>query len=142
MKCREDEIAGVNRGYTDMGWGIYPERLAALLNTLKDNYGNPKMFITENGMAVADVPDEKGEVNDLARIEYLRGHLQAAHQAIQSGANLQGYFVWSLMDNFEWSVGYSKRFGLVYVDYETQKRILKKSAGWYSDVITHNGVNG
>lgn len=127
-------------GLTEMNWGIYPEGLTATLLHYKNTYGNPKMVISENGCAVVDVPDANGYVRDAARIHYLRLHLAAAHEAIAAGANLQGYFVWSLFDNFEWAQGYRPRFGVVRIDYETLRRIPKQSYFWYRDVMAQNGV--
>jgi len=98
------------------------------------------MYITENGAAFKDEVTEDGRVHDDERIEYIKEHLKAAAKFIGEGGNLKGYFVWSLMDNFEWAHGYSKRFGIVYVDYETQKRILKDSALWYKEVIQKNSI--
>lgn len=125
-----------------MGWGINPPALTQLLLDLKENYGNPKIYITENGCAMPDVPDAQGFVADWGRVDYLRAHLRAAHDAIQAGANLSGYYVWSLLDNFEWAHGYTPRFGIVRVDYATQARVPKQSARWYADVIAHNRING
>ena len=125
---------------TDMGWGVWPEGLYRLLMRLKNDYGNPPIVVTENGMANKDAPGEEGRVDDGARVEYLKKHFAAAARAIKDGADLRGYMVWSLMDNFEWAQGYSKRFGVVYVDYPTQRRTMKKSAGWYSRVIASNGA--
>jgi len=128
-------------GYTEVGWGIYPAGLKALLLTFKDRYGNPPLYITENGTAARDLPDDKGYVEDWERVNYIRAHLLAAHDAIQAGANLRGYYVWSLMDNFEWSQGFTPRFGIVRVDYVTQKRVPKLSAHWYREVISRNTVD-
>jgi beta-glucosidase len=125
---------------TDMGWEIYPDGLTEQLLELKNDYGNPKVFITENGAAFNDDLDENG-VNDHQRISYLEKHLQAVYEARQKGANVGGYFVWSLLDNFEWAEGFEKRFGLVYTDYATQKRIPKASYRWYQDVIRNGGFN-
>jgi len=94
----------------------------------------------ENGCAMPDVPDEKGFVADWDRINFLRAHIRSLHEAIEAGANVQGYFAWSILDNFEWERGYSRRFGLVRVDYETLERIPKQSATWYRDVIANNAV--
>jgi beta-glucosidase len=127
-------------GHTEMGWGIYPAGLTEVLLDFKDNYGNPKMFITENGCAALDIPDGNGFVKDSERINYLRAHFLAAHEAVEAGANLKGYFVWSFMDNFEWAEGYTPRFGLVRVDYPTQARIPKQSFHWYREVIAANGL--
>lgn len=126
---------------TDMGWEVYPGGLHDLLLRLKREYGPPKIYITENGAAYADGPDEAGRIEDSRRVEFLRGHLLAAHRAIGDGVRLAGYFVWSLLDNFEWAHGYTKRFGLYWVDFSTQKRIPKKSAFWYRDVVGKNAVD-
>ena len=122
-------------GFSDMGWEVYPDGLTDLLLQLKAEYPDiPPIYITENGMAVADqIIDDT--VSDQVRIEYVRMHLKAMHDAIAQGVDVQGYFYWSLLDNFEWNSGYAKRFGLVYVDYETQKRTMKQSAYWYRDFI-------
>jgi beta-glucosidase len=128
-------------GTTEMGWGVYPQGLTNILMDFKQNYGNPRMFITENGTAALDIPDEQGFVQDQQRINYLRAHFMAAHDAILSGVNLNGYFVWSLMDNFEWAYGYRPTFGLIRVNYQTLERIPKASAYWYRDVIQTNGVS-
>jgi beta-glucosidase len=125
---------------TDMNWQIEPAGLTRLLERLHNDYGVPLM-ITENGAAYPDGPSgESGEVHDTNRIEYLDGHLRACHDAISHGVDLRGYFVWSLMDNFEWAEGYAKRFGIVHVDYATQSRLPKDSARWYSEVIRRNGL--
>lgn len=121
--------------YTDMDWEVHPESLYDLLGRLHFQYRFPALYVTENGRACADRPDADGQVHDPERISYLRRHFEAAARAIRMGAPLKGYFVWSLMDNFEWASGYSKRFGLIYVDYETQERIFKDSARWYRAVI-------
>ena len=96
-------------------------------------------MVTENGAAFPDVVVD-GAVHDGARIAYLRGHLTAAHEAMQAGVNLRGYYVWSLLDNFEWAYGYSQRFGLIHVDFATLTRTLKDSASWYRDVIASGGL--
>jgi beta-glucosidase len=140
FKMVREHMSAPNWGHTAMEWGINPAGLTAVLLNLKENYGNPKIYITENGCAVEDTPNENGFVADWGRINYLRAHLIAVHEAIQAGANLHGYYVWSLMDNFEWAHGYQPRFGIVRVDYETGQRIPKKSANWYSEVIARNGV--
>jgi beta-glucosidase len=120
---------------TEMGWEVYPEGLYDLLGRLHFDYHFPAYYITENGAAFADQPPQDGQVHDPQRISYLERHITQAARAIQVGVPLQGYFAWSLMDNFEWAQGYSKRFGLVYIDYATQKRVLKDSALWYLDWI-------
>ncbi len=140
LKFSQDFVSSGNWGKTDAGWGVNPAGLMASLTHLRDHFGNPKIFIMENGCAAIDDADENGYVIDNDRINYLRSHLLTAQEAIQEGVNLQGYYVWSLMDNFEWAHGLSKRFGLVRINYETGERTLKKSAGWYKEVINQNGV--
>ena len=125
--------------WTEMDWEIYPEGLTNMLARVYFNYQPRKLYITENGASYSTPPDEKGNVADELRAHYLRTHFAAAHRAIQMGVPLAGYFVWSLLDNFEWSWGYMQRFGLIWVDYETQKRTLKDSAKWYRGVIRKNG---
>ena len=125
--------------WTDMDWEIYPAGLANVLQRVAFDYQPRKMYVTENGASYSTPPDENGTVPDVHRTNYLRTHFAAAHQAIQAGVPLAGYFVWSLMDNFEWSQGYSQRFGLVWVDFATQKRVPKDSAKWYKGVIRKNG---
>jgi beta-glucosidase len=122
-----------------MGWEIHPESLYRLLNRLHFEYRPAKIYITENGASYADGPDNQGQIKDERRLAYLRDHLSAAYRAIQNGVPLAGYFAWSFMDNFEWARGYTQRFGLVWVDYETQHRIPKESAHWYQETIARNG---
>jgi beta-glucosidase len=140
LKADMDFVSAPNWGQTAMGWGINPPGLTAILLNLKENYGNPKVFVAENGCALDDSVDAAGIVADTGRINYLREHLLAVNNAIRAGANVQGYYVWSLMDNFEWAHGYAKRFGIIWVDYESGQRIPKQSAHWYSEVIAQNGV--
>lgn len=125
---------------TEMGWEVYPEGLYDLLGRLHFDYRFPALYVTENGAAYLDQMGADGSVHDPDRVAYLEEHLKAAARATAAGVPLRGYFVWSLLDNFEWTHGYSKRFGLVYVDYPTQQRVLKSSAQWYSQVIASNGV--
>jgi beta-glucosidase len=125
--------------HTDIGWEVYPDGLHALLTRLHVDYRVPKIYITENGASYGTGPNANGRVPDTARQQYLQSHFQAAHRAISDGVPLAGYFVWSLLDNFEWGYGYNQRFGIVWVDYETQQRIPKDSALWYRDVIAANG---
>ena len=122
-------------GFNDMGWEIYPEALTELLLRLTRDYAPPPLLITENGMANADTLGADGHVHDTPRITYLSAHLQAVADAIAQGADVRGYFYWSLLDNFEWDSGYVKRFGLFHTDYATQQRTAKDSACWYSDFI-------
>lgn len=121
-------------GFTDMGWEIYPLALTQHLLRLTREYTPPPIYITENGMANADRVQD-GQVADAPRIAYLRAHLEALAQAIALGADVRGYFYWSLLDNFEWNSGYTKRFGLVHVDYASQQRLPKDSAHWYRGLI-------
>lgn len=121
-------------GFTDMGWEIYPQALTQHLLRITREYTPPPLYITENGMANADSV-VNGTVPDKERIAYLRSHLSALAQAVALGADVRGYFYWSLLDNFEWNSGYLKRFGLFHVDYATQQRLAKDSAHWYRDVI-------
>jgi len=126
---------------TEMGWEISPESLYDLLKRLDREYTKLPMYITENGAAFKDEVTEDGRVHDYERIEYIKEHLKVIARFIEEGGNLKGYFVWSLLDNFEWAHGYSKRFGIVYVDYETQRRILKDSAWWYKEVIEKERID-
>ncbi|MGA7731231.1 MAG: GH1 family beta-glucosidase, partial [Chloroflexia bacterium] len=126
---------------TEIGWEVYPQGLHDLLVWLHTDYKPAKLYITENGVSYSDGPGSDGRVRDERRIRYLRDHFAAARRAMDKGVPLAGYFVWSLMDNFEWAKGYKQRFGMVWVDYETQQRIPKDSALWYRQVITSNAVS-
>jgi beta-glucosidase len=119
---------------TDMEWEVYPVGLTRLLQTLHREYTLPPVYITENGAAFKDALDG-GRVHDPQRTEYLQQHIAAVADAIDAGVPMAGYMVWSLMDNFEWSSGYTKRFGIVHVDYGTQRRTLKDSGAWYRDFV-------
>jgi beta-glucosidase len=119
---------------TDMGWEIYPDGLTDLLVQLKNEYPLPPLYITENGAAFKEVVTAEG-VHDMARVEYLKSHISAVHAAIAQGVDVRGYFLWSLLDNFEWASGYAKRFGIIYVDYETLARQPKQSAHWYREFL-------
>lgn len=125
---------------TDLGWPIDPEGFRDMLVRLTKDYGKRPLYITENGLSLQDMISPDGKVHDPRRISYLNGFLQATHQAIETGADIRGYFHWSLMDNFEWAMGYEPRFGLTYVDYPTQKRIIKDSGRFYTEVIRRNGI--
>jgi beta-glucosidase len=126
--------------YTETGWEVYPQGLTDTLVWLKAEYSNPVIYITENGAAFPDPPvAERDPVDDPLRQTYIKNHIKAAADAIAMGVDLRGYFVWSLMDNLEWSLGYSKRFGLFHVDYATQKRTRKGSADLYQRIIETNG---
>lgn len=119
---------------TDMGWEVYPQGLTELLTRLNDDYLLPPVYVTENGSAFKDKL-EGGRIHDERRLNYLRTHLAAVSDAVQQGVPVAGYLVWSLLDNFEWASGFEKRFGIVHVDYTTQKRTLKDSALWYCDFL-------
>ena len=127
---------------TDMGWPLTPEGLENLLVRWHKEHGDklPDLYVTENGVAYGDGPDSEGRIRDLRRIDYLRTHLKAVSKAIDQGAPVKGYYQWSLMDNFEWALGYEKRFGIIYVDFDTQERIIKDSGYWYRDQIRNNGA--
>jgi beta-glucosidase len=140
FKNAAEPVSASGFGRTDMGWGINPPGLTKLLVDLKEKY-DPVMFVTENGTALDVPPDEDEYVDDMGRINFLRGFFLAAHDAIQQGAKLRGYYVWSLMDNFEWADGYSKRFGMIRVNYDTLKRTPKHSYHWYKKVIADNGLD-
>jgi len=127
--------------YTETGWEVHPESLTRVLSSVQDRYGELPLYVTENGAAFADPPRVEGEsLDDPLRVAYLRRHLSAAGEALRAGVDLRGYFVWSLLDNFEWAQGYSKRFGIVHVDFDTQKRTPKASAGFYREIIRSGGV--
>lgn len=130
-----------NAEVTEMGWEVYPPGLFNLLTRLHTDYRLPKFYITENGGSYSDGPDAAGHINDQRRMTYLRDHFTAAHRAIENDVPLAGYFVWSLMDNFEWAFGYSQRFGIVWVDYATGQRLPKASALWYKGVINQNAID-
>lgn len=123
--------------YTDMGWEIFPEGLATILTRLHREYGVPSLVVTESGAAFEDHWDGNNGIHDPQRLEYLRAHIQAIAGVREQGVPVDGYCTWSLMDNFEWAEGYRKRFGLVYVDYPTLRRIVKDSGLWYASFIHH-----
>jgi beta-glucosidase len=128
-------ISDPERRHTEMGWEVYPDGLHKLLVRLADDYAPAAIYVTENGAAFGDVRIHDGRVHDPERTEYLETHIDAVGRAIADGAPVKGYFVWSLFDNFEWALGYSKRFGIVYVDYPTLERVPKDSFYWYRDHI-------
>lgn len=128
------DVNSTGNEVTDMGWEVYPQGLTELLCRLHQDYPVKRLRVTENGAAFKDEM-VRGEVNDERREAYLREHIQATRDAQQKGVPVDAYFAWSLMDNFEWASGYEKRFGLVHVDYETQKRTLKRSARWYQQFL-------
>jgi beta-glucosidase len=137
-----EDVAKVLRGLptTQMGWEIDPVGLTDVLTRVAREYDSPPLYITENGAAFDDRVDGDGHVHDPERTAYLDAHFRAAHRAIQAGVDLRGYFVWTLLDNFEWAWGYSRRFGLVHVDYATQRRTVKDSGRWFAGVAAANAL--
>jgi beta-glucosidase len=126
--------------HTDLHWEVFAPALTDVLLWIKARYGDRILYVTENGAAFPDPPASiEGQVDDPLRVEYLRAHLHAIGDAMQQGVDLRGYFVWSLLDNFEWSHGFSPRFGIVHVNYETQQRTIKSSGRYYSEVARSNG---
>ncbi len=119
-----------------LGWEVYPEGFADILDWVRDEYDNPPVYITENGVTFPDEFDETGRINDTKRIDYLKSYLASVKGAMERRSDIRGYFVWTFMDNFEWRFGYSTPFGLVHVDFETQKRTVKQSGYWYSDLCS------
>ena len=128
--------------YTDIGWEVYPDGLYKLLARVAADYAPPVIYITESGAAFGDVRGHDGRVHDPERTAYLASHIDAVGRAVEEGVPVQGYFVWSLLDNFEWAEGYSKRFGIVYVDYSTLERVPKDSFDWYRDFIASHKPAG
>jgi beta-glucosidase len=137
------EVAGVRQDrqtHTALDWEVYPQGLTDILEWVASRYGSLPLYLTENGAAFYDPPRADDTVDDPLRLRYLRDHLRAALAALRNGVDLRGYFAWSLLDNFEWAHGYSKRFGLVHVDYATQQRTPKASARFYAEVIRTRGT--
>ncbi|MDF9393421.1 MULTISPECIES: GH1 family beta-glucosidase [Methylococcus] len=126
--------------HTEMGWEVFPQGLKDILLWVKARYGDIPLYITENGAAFADPEGGDGRINDTRRIAYYRSHLRALHEAIAQGVDVRGYFAWSLLDNFEWTYGYARHFGLVQVDPRTQRRRPKASAEFYAEVAQSNGA--
>ncbi|MEM1484442.1 GH1 family beta-glucosidase [Oscillospiraceae bacterium PP1C4] len=125
---------------TDRNWPITENGLKNMLLRMKNEYGIDRILITENGASYHDVVSLDHKVEDYARLDYFRRHIAAMHEAMQSGVNVVGYFLWSLCDNFEWGFGYSSRFGVVYINFETQERIIKESGRWFMSVIQQNAI--
>ncbi len=126
---------------TSMGWEVDASGLTELLVRVKNEYTELPIYITENGAAFDDYVDPNGKVLDHDRVQYLQEHISAVHDSIESGVNVQGYFVWSLLDNFEWALGYSRRFGVVWVDFPTGSRLPKESFRWYASTVKANAVS-
>ena len=127
--------------HTETGWEVFPQGLADTLAWVRRQYGDIPQYVTENGAAFYDPPTAPaGRVHDPLRVDYFGSHLRAVHDAMRQGVDVRGYFAWSLIDNLEWAHGYSKRFGLVHVDFETLARTPKDSARFYSDVIASHGA--
>lgn len=127
--------------YTEMGWEVCAPALRRMLNKINSNYNLPPIYITENGSAFKDEVSADGKVHDPRRLDYLKQHFIQTRLAMQDGVDVRGYMVWSLLDNFEWGHGYSKRFGLIRVDYDTQQRTVKDSGEWYAEVIRTNQIH-
>jgi beta-glucosidase len=127
--------------YTEMNWEVHAPAFYRLLTRINREYRLPPLYITENGASFKDEVSADGSIQDPRRQAYLREHFIQVHKAMQDGVDMRGYFVWSLMDNFEWGHGYTKRFGLIRVDYDTLQRTLKDSAKWYAGVIRENAVD-
>ena len=138
--CEDVFPVDVEAARTEMGWEIYPDGLTEVLLRVSPEYTTLPIYITESGAAFADEITADGAVHDQDRVSYMKSHLEAAWRAIEQGVDLRGYFAWSLLDNFEWSFGYSKRFGLIHVDFASQVRTPKQSAAWYHEVISRNGL--
>ncbi len=126
--------------YTETGWEVFPQGLTDVLNWVRERYGNPPVYITENGSAFYDPPvAEDGVLDDPLRVSYQKKHIAAVSDAIAQGCDVRGYMAWSLLDNLEWSLGFSKRFGIIHVDFATQQRTIKASGRHYAKVIASNG---
>jgi beta-glucosidase len=140
LPVRAAAVRQARSTYTETGWEVYPQGLTDILLWVRERYGDLPLYVTENGAAFYDPPQALGEPHeDPLRVAYFRDHLRAVHRALEQGVDLRGYFAWSLLDNFEWSLGYAKRFGLVHVDFATQRRTLKASARYYARVIASRG---
>lgn len=139
--CADVKFLAPEGHLTEMGWNIDPAGLREVLLEMHDRYPETPLMVTENGAAFPDEPDADGVVHDTDRIDYVRRHLIAVTQARAAGADVRGYFLWSLLDNFEWSLGYGRRFGIIRVDYDSGRRTPKDSYRWYADVIRNRCVH-
>jgi len=138
-------LAAVGRPWLDKtstGWEIDPGGLTATLARVRDEYTQVPLYVTENGVAFDDYRGPDGAVHDAARVAYLAAHVKAVEDAINTGTDVRGYFVWSLLDNFEWAEGFSKRFGLTWVDYPGSERVKKDSFYWFQKLVAANGLPG
>jgi beta-glucosidase len=139
---RASRVPNPRATQTTTGWEVFPQGLTDTLTMVRERYGDIPIYITENGAAFYDPPvAADGRVDDPLRVAYLHSHLRAVREAMGQGVDVRGYYAWSLLDNFEWSAGYSKRFGLIHVDYETQQRTPKESARFYAEVIRTRGAS-
>ncbi|HEX7828342.1 MAG TPA: family 1 glycosylhydrolase, partial [Thermoanaerobaculia bacterium] len=138
---RASRVKNPRAAYTETGWEVFPRGLSDILVWVTDRYGKMPLYVTENGAAFYDPPTaENGRIDDPLRIDYYTKHLNAVLDAIERGADVRGYYAWSLLDNYEWNSGFSKRFGIVHVDYATQERTPKQSARFLSNVISANTI--
>ena len=128
------DVASTGNQVTDMGWEVYPDGLCELLCRLNDDYNVGTLMVTENGAAFKDVLED-GQINDIERQSYIQSHISATLEARRRGVPVEGYFVWSLLDNFEWASGYEKRFGIIHVDYESLERTPKASSFWLTEYL-------
>ena len=142
LPVRARRVRQERHTHTTIGWEVYAQGLTDVLTWVAARYGNPPLYVTENGAAFYDPPTIDGTaVDDPLRVAYIRDHLRAVRRAIADGADVRGYFAWSLLDNYEWSHGYAQRFGVVHVDFHTQRRTPKSSARFYADVIRTHGAS-
>lgn len=127
--------------FTDFNWEVYPKALCEMILAITRDYKRPPIYVTENGCSYGEAPGADGEVRDERRVRFLRRYIAQMARAIQQGADVRGYFTWTLTDNFEWAEGYAQRFGIVYCDFPTQKRIVKQSGRWYSQLARSNALD-
>jgi beta-glucosidase len=142
LRLKNEHLCDPGWERSAFGWGVHPAGFEFALRFVRERYKNPSVYITENGIAAHDVPDDAGVVDDQERIRYYDAYLRALHAAIQAGSDVRGYFAWSLMDNFEWLHGFAMRFGLVRVDFKTQQRVPKQSFAWYQRIVAQNALDG
>jgi beta-glucosidase len=132
----KEQDGGTDGPKTDMGWEVWPDGFHALIMRITNEYNKPIIEITENGSSYLDAPDAHGAVPDQRKVEFLRGYLSALARSMNDGANIRAYHCWSLLDNFEWAEGYTQRFGIVYLDFRDQRRIVKESGHWYAKLAS------